>query len=148
MFGRVPTGAWLRSSRSALGRALGHLEQEVMEIVWSAEALTVRNVQARLGRPTAYTTVMTTMDRLFRKGFVERRLDGRAYVYRAAHARAELEARVTSGLLADVLDASPGAARPFLSNLVDVVAERDDRLLDALEQLVREKRARMKRERT
>jgi hypothetical protein len=55
-----------------------------------------------------------------------------------------MEARVTSGLLADVLATSPAAARPFLSNLVDVVGDRDDRLLDDLERLVREKRERIK----
>jgi predicted transcriptional regulator len=116
-----------------------------MEIVWTGGQFAVRDVQARLARATAYTTVMTTLDRLFKKGFVERRLEGRAYLYVATLARGEMEARVTSGLLADVLATSPAAARPFLSNLVDVVGDRDDRLLDDLERLVREKRERIKR---
>lgn len=147
MFTRVPPTAWLRPSRRS-PRSLGHLEREVMDVVWAGGSLTVRDVQSRLARAVAYTTVMTTLDRLFKKGFVGRRLEGRAYLYTAVLARDEMEAQVTSRLLADALAASPTAARPFLSNLVDVVGDRDDRLLDDLEKLVREKRERIKRGRS
>ena len=44
-----------------------------MDVVWEGGELPVRDVQARLARRVAYTTVMTTLDRLFKKGFVTRR---------------------------------------------------------------------------
>jgi predicted transcriptional regulator len=136
--------AWLRGGRDPLAAALGHLEREVMTIVWRGGAFNVRDVQAALGRPAAYTTVMTTLDRLFKKGFVKRVRDGRAFLYTAARPREDVEAAVASGLLRGLLAHGSGAARPILSNLVDVVGEQDDALLDELETLVREKRKRLK----
>jgi predicted transcriptional regulator len=102
-------------------RWLGRLEREVMDIVWRGGRVSVRDVQASLSRTVAYTTVMTTLDRLYKKGFVERERDGRAFLYRALQSHVE-------------------AARPLLSNLVDAVGERDAALLDELELLVKEKR--------
>src|SRR5687768_14855028 len=66
---------------------LGELEAAVMAVLWrSPEPLRVRDVQERLTkrRPLAYTTVMTVLHNLHRKGWVVRRMDGRAYRYRAS----------------------------------------------------------------
>ena len=133
--------AWFGRGRDPLRAALGHLERDVMDILWSRPAATVRDVQALLPRAVAYTTVMTTLDRLFKKGFAGRERQGRAFAYTAVRPRHELEAAVAAGLLTGFLQQGHGAARPLLSNLVDVVAARDDALLDELEALVRAKRA-------
>jgi predicted transcriptional regulator len=122
-----------------------------MDIVWQGGEFSVHTVQARLDRQAAYTTVMTTLDRLYKKGLVVRRREGRAFIYRAAIERHELEATMTTGLLDGMLSVGPGAARPFLSNLVEAVGDTHDELLDELERLVREKRERLsmdKRSRT
>jgi predicted transcriptional regulator len=136
--------AWLRGTGDPLQSALGRLERAVMETVWQGGDYSVRDVQNRLTRAAAYTTVMTTLDRLFKKGLVRRRREGRAFVYTAALQRHEFGATMTAGLLDGMLAGGAGAARPFLSNLVDAVGDRDDRLLDELEQLVRDKRERMR----
>jgi len=130
--------AWWKATREPLPGALGRLEREVMEVVWRGRELAVRDVQAQLPRTAAYTTVMTTLDRLFKKGFVTRRREGRAFLYTAASPQHELEARITTGLLGELL--SGESAAPLLSNLVDVVADRDERLLEELERLVKDKR--------
>jgi predicted transcriptional regulator len=140
MFNGLWRPAWLGRGRDPLRAAFGHLEREVMEIVWRGEPASVRDVRGLLGRPVAYTTVMTTLDRLFKKGFVQRERHGRAFVYRAAYSREEVQTAVAAGVLTGFLQQGRGTARPLLSNLVDVVAERDDALLDELETLVREKR--------
>src|SRR5918996_750661 len=141
--GSFATG-WWRGRRSP-GEPFGHLEAEVMEVLWRGADLAVRDVQAQLTRTVAYTTVMTTLDRLFKKGFVNRRREGRAFRYTPAYARHELQATVTTSLLTDLLaGSSPAAATPVLSNLVDLVADQDDRLLEELERLVRDKRARVR----
>jgi len=139
-------GAWLRGTRDPLRAALGRLERAVMDTIWRGGDFSVRDVQGRLAKPVAYTTVMTTLDRLFKKGLVLRRREGRAFVYTAALERHELEATMTASLLNGMLSTGSGAARPFLSNLVDVVGDRDDELLDELERLVHDKRVRMKKE--
>ena len=50
---------------------LGHLEFQVLEILWARGESNVRDVAEKLARPLAYTTVMTTLDRLFKKGFLD-----------------------------------------------------------------------------
>jgi BlaI family transcriptional regulator, penicillinase repressor len=63
---------------------LAPLELDCMNTLWPMGQGTVREIRDRLAprRPRAYTTIMTIMDRLARKGIVERRKVGRAYVYR------------------------------------------------------------------
>ena len=139
MFNGLWRPAWLGRGRDPLRAAFGHLERAVMEIVWRGDPLSVREVQSHLPRAVAYTTVMTTLDRLFKKGFVDRVRERRAFVYTAKHSREQVESAVAAGLLTGILQGD-SAVRPLLSNLVDVVAERDESLLDELEALVREKR--------
>jgi predicted transcriptional regulator len=64
---------------------LAPLELDCMNTLWPMGEGTVREIRDRLAerRPRAYTTIMTIMDRLARKGVVERRKTGRAYTYRA-----------------------------------------------------------------
>jgi predicted transcriptional regulator len=136
--------AWMRGTADPLQSALGPLERAVMDTMWRGGDFSVREVQAQLANPVAYTTVMTTLDRLYKKGLVHRRREGRAFVYTAALERHELETRMTTGLLNGMLSSGPGATRPFLSNLVDAVGDTDNALLDELERLVRDKRERLK----
>ena len=117
-----------KSPRELFDNTLGVLERDVMELAWSRPEVSVRDACERLGSAVAYTTVMTTMDRLFKKGLLLRRKVGRAFVYRAAATQQELENAV-------------------LSSLVDAVSERDRALLGELERLVREKRRALDRDR-
>ena len=86
--------------------ALGDLERDVMAQLWDArEPLTVRQVHERLSRDRdlAYTTVMTVLDRLAKKGVVEQIRDGRAYRYAPVQTREQM----TAGLMLDALGDSP-----------------------------------------
>jgi predicted transcriptional regulator len=83
---------------------------------------------------------MTVMDRLFKKGVLDRERVGRAYVYSAAASSEQLQSSLVMGLLQRLLGQGPKAASPVLSHLVDTVGARDQQLLDELDRLVREKR--------
>ncbi|MBB5786351.1 BlaI/MecI/CopY family transcriptional regulator [Jiangella mangrovi] len=93
------------------GRArLGELERTVMDLLWTFETpATVRQVHEALAgsRDVAYTTVMTVLDRLARKGSAEQIRDGRAYRYRPAVSRDEL----TAELMHEALDTVDGSDR-------------------------------------
>ncbi len=143
-------GLWNRAWRNGtdpLRVALGSLEREVMEIVWRTGNGTVKDVQCHLPRVAAYTTVMTTLDRLFKKGYVTRERVGRAFVYRPARSREETEAALAGGMMSGLSD---GSVMPILSNLVDAVGNQNGgaELLDALERMVREKRQRLEQNAT
>ena len=84
---------------------LGKLEAAVMDILWSSGgSLTVREVLDRLPaqRNLAYTTVMTVLSNLHRKGMVDREPAGRAYNYRPTLTREGAAA----ASLREILDAS------------------------------------------
>jgi len=135
-----------KSSHEMLENRLGALERDVLAVVWERGEISVRDACAQLGSGVAYTTVMTTMDRLFKKRLLARRKVGRAFVYRAAATRDELEGAVASELMQSLLQGHRGEPLPLLSSLVDAVSERDRALLDELERLVREKRRAVDRE--
>lgn len=128
-----------KSSRDMLDSSLGTLEREVMTLVWHHGEINVREACDLLTSTVAYTTVMTTLDRLFKKGLLARRKVGRAFVYRATATRGELEGAVATELVHGLLQRD-AAALPILSSLVDAVSDRDRALLDELERLVRQKR--------
>jgi predicted transcriptional regulator len=128
-----------KSSREILENSLGALEREVMALVWSRGEISVRDACASLESTIAYTTVMTTMDRLYKKGLLTRRKVGRAFVYQAAASRAEIEDAVAVELVQSLLQRD-GEPLPVLSSLVDAVSDRDRALLADLERLIREKR--------
>lgn len=83
-------------------REFGELESAIMDVMWDAERpFAVREVRERMDypRPVAYTTVMTVMDILHRKGVLRRDKHGRAWRYWPSEAREEHDAR----LMAEVL---------------------------------------------
>lgn len=93
---------------------LGDLERDVMERLWAANApLTVRAIHADLAasRELAYTTVMTVLDRLTRKGVVRRGREGRAYVYEPVGTREQLVADLMHEALDGAGDRSDALVR-------------------------------------
>jgi predicted transcriptional regulator len=90
---------------------VGELEAAVMQHLWrSGGARTVRQVHDQLQHPRdpdrelAYTTVMTVMERLYRKGLLVREPHGKAYLYAAAASQADYTAQVMADALGDTAD--------------------------------------------
>src|ERR1044072_695524 len=71
--------------------ALGKLERQGLEETWRIGEVSVREIYRAFEEPTAYTTLMTTLDRLFKKNLLERRKDGRAFLYSALVSRDDLD---------------------------------------------------------
>jgi predicted transcriptional regulator len=126
--------------------ALGKLEREMMQIIWQRGQVSVRDVHDELEGRIAYTTLMTTLDRLYKKGLLAREKDGRAFIYAPRVSPEEFE----RGIAQDVLDALIGrnedAVEPVLACIVDAVSEHDRELLDELERLVKKKRRQLRRD--
>ena len=128
-----------RRPREVVGSALGKLEKTVMEEAWRRGRVSASDIYRAFGERTAYTTWMTTLDRLFKKGLLAREKDGRAYVYSPRLTREEFERGVAEDVLSELLGGS-GGAEPLLACIVDAVSEHDRALLDELQRLVEEKR--------
>ncbi len=125
--------------------ALGHLEIRVMEIVWAHGESNVRDVIQRLARPLAYTTVMTTLDRLFKKGLLERRKAERAFFYAPRLSQREWEQQRADELVAGFLAGPERAGELLISCLVEAVGEHDEELLNELERKIKLKREELDR---
>jgi predicted transcriptional regulator len=108
-------------------RGFGELEAVIMHRVWDHDGpITVRDLfdELRQGRPIAYTTVMSTMDNLHRKGWLARERDGKAYRYTAVASREEYSARLMREALAEAGDTE--------AVLTHFVAAMDDSQAEAL----------------
>jgi predicted transcriptional regulator len=112
--------------------SLGSLEGEVLAIVCEFGGSSVDDVRQRLSRPCAYTTVMTTLDRLYKKGLLDREKTGRRFLYMQKNIRSSEEATGES--------AAPRwpvlALSAFASHLLDAVSSYDEDLLQELEKSI------------
>ena len=133
-----------RRLADAVTGSLGELEKSVMATIRDGGEQSVAGVLDSLGQTYAYTTVMTTLDRLYKKGLLERRKEGRAFVYSVRYTEAEVERTVAEDVLDRLLDSSLGRVEPVLATIVDRVSEKDRELLDELERLVKAKRKQLR----
>ena len=125
---------------SQLPAILGPLELRVLEELWArTDTATVRDLLPAFPG-VAYTTLMTTADRLFRKGLLTRQKMGRAFGYAARWSRTDTEARLASSALATLFPGDAVSMRPLISMFVDEVSRRDASMLDELESLIRRKK--------
>ncbi len=132
-----------RDRFDSLDALLGDLERAIMAVVWQHDEVSVRQVHEALeDRDLAYTTVMTIMSRLAEKGILERRKEGRAFIYRPAHSgkrgflRQQARRRVRALLdqfgglamaeLVDELRASPEQMRELEALLSDASRSEED----------------------
>ena len=118
---------------------LGPLEERLLDALWKHGTATVRELADAECQDLAYTTVMTTLDRLFKKNLLSREAEGRAFRYAPRFTREEMHREVAGEAFRQLLDASPASSLP-LSYLVEILTERDEQLLDDLRQLVESKR--------
>jgi predicted transcriptional regulator len=123
---------------------LGPLERRILEEVWSHESLTVRELMADGRIRLAYTTVMTTLDRLFKKGLLDRTEEGRAFRYSAHCAPTEVPRWVAVTGMRRWLESTGPSPLP-LSYFVEAISAHDARLLDELRVLVEQKRLELKK---
>jgi len=128
---------------------LGPLEREVMELIWrrpnDASEVSVRDIHLAFEERLAYTTLMTTLDRLHKKGLLNRRKEGRAFFYSPRFSPDEFERGVARDVINTLLGRGSDGVEPILACIIDAVSERDRALLDELDRLIREKRCELGR---
>ena len=134
-----------RRPREIAKLALGKLEREVMDEAWRRGQVSVRVVHRAFDERIAYTTLMTTLDRLYKKGLLNRHKEGRAFLYSPRVSRTQLEQGVAEDVIGGLLDHGAQGVEPVLACIVDAVSEHDRALLDELDRLVQEKRRELRR---
>jgi predicted transcriptional regulator len=129
-----------RATKETLLSLFGPLELAVLEVMWrQSGALSVKALQKDFPE-VAYTTLMTTLDRLYKKAALVRSKRGRAFFYEARLTREEVQSNMASVVFTHLLGGDV-AARLVLSSFVEAVSQRDELLLDELEDLLRQRRS-------
>jgi len=129
---------WYRDSDSSTN--LTSAEAEIMRVVWDAdEPVTVRRVyeELRERKQVAYTTVMSIMNILTKKGFLSQDKSSTAYVYSATVSDTEVAGNIMDSVISKILD---GAAEPMISRLLGSKKKLTARELAKLEDLLKKKK--------
>ncbi len=110
----------------------GPLEMEIMEVLWTDGECSVREVVRPLHRPIAYTTVMTTLDRMFKKEVVRRRMHDRAYIYSPRATCEQWRETVVRDVVAKLLVGADNSHELLLACLIKTLLEQQPQLLEKL----------------
>jgi len=124
---------------------LGPFEQQLLQELWTHGSATVRELIADGKFRQAYTTVMTTVDRLYKKGLLDRVAEGRAFRYTPRHTAEELQRVTAFESIRQLLGSGDASSLP-LSYLVEALSDHDAQLLDELQMLVERKRRELSQE--
>jgi predicted transcriptional regulator len=124
---------------------LGPLEQRLLQEVWSRGNGTVREIIEDGNLNIAYTTAMTTLDRLFKKNLLTRVPEGRAFRYSPCVTQEEMQRAAAGQAIRQLLESGASASLP-LSYLVEALTEHDIQLLDQLQELVERKRRELRKQ--
>ena len=120
-------------NEKGLARFFGSLEARVMDALWTLEQATVQDVCEQLGGRPNYKTIMTVMNRLAEKGFLERQRVSHAFVYRPKQSREKflqgVSRDVVAGLVRDFGDVA-------IAQFVNVIGELDPKSLATLRALI------------
>ena len=122
---------------------LGPFEQQLLRELWGRGDATVREVLADGKIHQAYTTVMTTLDRLYKKGLLDRVAEGRAFRYMPRLTPEELQRDAALDGIRQLLGSGDTSSLP-LSYLVEALSAHDAQLLDELQLLIERKRRELK----
>lgn len=110
-----------------------------MDILWQRGESKVQDVVERLGRPVAYTTAMTTIDRLYKKGLLDRWKPDRAFLYSPRLSRREWDAKRVGRLIGQLSKDS------LVSCLLEVAGQQNEAVINELEIKLRMKRQELAR---
>jgi predicted transcriptional regulator len=123
---------------------LGPLERQMLQALWSRGSATVRELLDDGKITQAYTTVMTTLDRLYKKQLLDRVAEGRAFRYSPRQTPEELRRVAAVEGIRQLLGSGDASSLP-LSYLVEALSAHDAQLLDELQLLVERKRRELKK---
>lgn len=128
-----------RSGLKGLDKVLGHLEHEVMDVLWTTDGATGKEVLAEISRTRkiAVTTVFTVLERLTKKGLVKKTKGESFYIFSPVYSKEEFAGMVSEEVLKGVIDLWSGSA---VASFVDILAEKDPEELDRLSKLISTKK--------
>ncbi|OAH54761.1 MULTISPECIES: BlaI/MecI/CopY family transcriptional regulator [Bacillaceae] len=126
-----------KMNESGLNRFFGPLEAKIMDILWSGEERTIKDVQLELEKEktTNFNTVMTVMNRLVEKGLLQKRAEGRTSMFKTVLTREEFVNTQSKEMTHELMDEFGSVV---VSHMIDALDDADDDLVAQLEQKIKE----------
>ncbi|OZB97633.1 BlaI/MecI/CopY family transcriptional regulator [Paenibacillus sp. XY044] len=121
-----------------LERFFGPLEAKVMEVIWSRlEAVTIKEVNAKISedKRMSFNTIMTVMNRLVDKGVLQKKLQGKSYVYSPVLTKEQFLEEQSKELSYDLVKEFGSRA---VAHMIDAMEQVDPDLLDQLEKQIKQ----------
>ncbi|KAF9121325.1 hypothetical protein BGX30_002658 [Mortierella sp. GBA39] len=121
-----------------LERFFGPLEAKVMDVIWSRlEAVTIKEVNAKISedKPMSFNTIMTVMNRLVDKGILQKKLQGKSYVYSPVLTKEQFLEEQSKELSYDLVKEFGSRA---VAHMIDAMEQVDPDLLDQLEKQIKQ----------
>ncbi|QFF97855.1 BlaI/MecI/CopY family transcriptional regulator [Psychrobacillus glaciei] len=124
-------------NESGLNRFFGPLEAKIMDILWNDVEMTIKDVQQVLDREklTNFNTVMTVMNRLVEKGILQKRVEGRSFLYQPIQTRHEFLNMQSREMTNELMDEFGNVV---VSHMLDALEDVDDELVAKLELKIKE----------
>ncbi|OGW56449.1 MAG: hypothetical protein A2Y48_07230 [Nitrospirae bacterium RIFCSPLOW2_12_42_9] len=134
-----PLTSSFKPHKAGLGRVLGDLEKSVMDVLWEMSEATGREVfeEIEKEKPVAFTTVLTVMDRLLKKGLIKRIKKGGLYVYKTTLSKDDFVKQVSEEVLQGILDISASSAA---TSFVDILYKTSPDEIERLSKLIEERK--------
>lgn len=121
-----------------LERFFGPLEAKVMDVIWSRlGAVTIKEVNAKISedKPMSFNTIMTVMNRLVDKGILQKKLQGKSYVYSPVLTKEQFLEEQSKELSYDLVKEFGSRA---VAHMIDAMEQVDPDLLDQLEKQIKQ----------
>ena len=133
-----------KNVKDGYGRLLGHLEQEILDVLWSRGDATGKDIfdNIKRTREIALTTVLTVLERLTKKGLVKKVKGESFYVYKPAYTKDEFARKVSKEVLKSIFEISTNGAS---ASFVDFLADTHPIELDKLAALIESKKKEIER---
>lgn len=125
-----------KMKESGLNRFFGPLEAKIMNILWNGREMSIKDVQQKLetDKQINFNTVMTVMNRLVEKGFLQKRVDGRTSLFQPVQSKTDFLNDQSRELTHELMDEFGPMA---VSHMLDMLEEADPELLEKLEQKIK-----------
>ncbi|MCL4513195.1 MAG: BlaI/MecI/CopY family transcriptional regulator [Candidatus Eremiobacteraeota bacterium] len=132
----------VRIKEKGIKKVLGHLEAEIMEIVWKNKKATVKEMHRELSlkKELAYTTIMTVADRLYKKGFLKRTRSSASYVYEPVFSREQFQNSFIGKILKHLFADFKEPAISFFVKRMEDSPEDAEKLMDLMEKIKKMKK--------
>lgn len=127
------------SSEHGLEKVIGRLERAILEILWENQGIPGREIHQRMlkGRKLAYTTTLTVLDRMVKKGTALRKREASLFRYYPSMKKEEFEHRVASTMIKGIYEMAPS---PAISTFVDILSGMDKSKINKIIRQVKKKK--------